>query len=165
MGNNIRSKGYSVIEIIIYFAACSIISVAVLNMTLHFVKNYKTDGNNVEFCNDIGFALSRMSSEIRNADTVTIPEPYEHNTLKITIKQKNKYGMEETKTIKYYVNTNSNKLYRMTGGISNILSENVADIIFSWYNAENTVLKITAVPKNEEGFTVSTLVYTRIGSK
>ncbi|HBM74274.1 MAG TPA: hypothetical protein DD429_01790 [Clostridiaceae bacterium] len=156
---NIKKRGYSIIEIVIYTALYGIILASVFNFNAIFIKNYNIGIDKMNSYDEMRFALSHMVRELRMADSIDIPDN-ESNALYITITQKDDDGDFETKNVKYFVDTIRNRMYRRVNGTSNLLSENIAGIDFSWVDYDE-LLKIDMMSTSSR-YSLSTLVYTRI---
>jgi type II secretory pathway component PulJ len=159
---DLKKRGYSIIEIVIYTALYGIVLASVFNFNAIFIKNYNIGIDKMSSYDEMRFALSRMVREIRAANSINIPDN-ESDALYITITQKDEHGDFETKNVKYFVDTIRNRMYRRVNGTSNLLSENIAGIDFSWIDCDE-LLKID-IMSTFSGYSLSTLVYTRICSR
>lgn len=154
-------KGFTLIEAVIYIALYSIVMVMFLNFFIIFLRNSQKSSITVEIQNNARFALSKIASEVKKAEKIEIPEADHNHTLKLNVTLLNEKGVYENKNIKYYVDHDKNRLYRMSGSTSNILSENIEDISFNF--EKNSLLSITISSKYKgETYSISTSVFPRI---
>lgn len=156
-------RGFVLIESIIYLSVLTVMILLVSNLLLNFIRIDKADNISIEMQNDARFALSKMSDEIRGANSITIPDTGANHVLIANVLRFNGNNPSGTEDVKFYVSVAGNKLYRMASGVSNLLAENIGNVIFSWQNDDRSLLKIEVEAVNgSSSYKISTLISARI---
>lgn len=156
-------KGYMIVEIIMGMGLFVIITTLTMSCLVYQTAVNREMKAGIASRRDAEFALGRMAGEIRKADVQSIKLSGAGHILSANVAQVNERGITEFITVKYYVEKDRKRMYRMVNGTSNLMAQNIESVDFKW---EEGILRITinSIPDREgRSFSSFTRVYPRIG--
>ncbi len=139
-------RGYSLIEIVVYIAIFSLLSIAVINSLIVTMKSFSASRTNRDLQENGFSAMERMSREVRGAISVSAITTGAIGGAKgdITLNTTDQSGT--AKTVRFTVSGNALQLYENGSLSGNLTGGNsqVTDLVFNQITiGTETAIKIT----------------------
>lgn len=138
-----NNKGFSLLELLVYIAITATVTLAIAGIFVYFNKGRGLVEARTQVNSNLNFALEKISQDIRNASSITLPVTANTSTSQLSV-------VVSGSTITYCVE--SGQIRRETGAScgetsSTITSNSVAIDTLSFNRIENTntILSKTAV--------------------
>lgn len=153
------SRGFTLVEMIIYIAFFAMLSILAIEGTIVVMKSFYTLRLNQSVNESATVAMERMSREIRNAyDVDTAQSTLGTNPGRLTLKTKDSFGANTT--IEFYVD-GANQLNLKVGGIDNgsLLTKTVTltNLVFRSITTPNSkAIKIEATLRDSRSTSAQT---------
>ncbi len=128
--NRKTNKGFSVIEIIIYLAIFTTISVLVINSFIIILSSFSVIRSNHSLFDSGSIAMEKISREIRQADSIDIV-----NTTNEILQMNSKDSSSNPVSVKFAKEDNALNLYRNGALVGNLLAPNIKlnSIVFTTF--------------------------------
>lgn len=144
-------NGYSLIEIVVYIAIFSLLSIAVINSLIVTMKSFSASRTNRDLEENGFSAMERMSREVRGAISVSSITSGSIGGAKgdITLNTTDTSGT--AKTVRFAVSGNALVLYENGASSGNLtgLNSQVTDLVFNQITiGTETAIKITIAIKD-----------------
>lgn len=163
------TRGFTLVEMIIYIAFFAILSVLTVNATIMVMKSFYTLRINQSISQSATTALERMSREIRNAYSVdTVNSTFTTSPGRLTLMTKNAVGA--LTTVEFYT-TAGNQINMKVGGVDQgslmaktVTATNLVFIYMSGTNSKYIKIEMTLRDTRDarSGFTKTVKFYDTI---
>lgn len=142
-----NKKGYSIIEILVYLAIFTAVSILVINSFIVILSSFNTTNMNRKLLESGSVVMERMSREIRQASTVDIVNSTLGSSPGV-LQLNSTDGSDNPMVMKFAVVGQALNIYRDGDSLGNLLDQNVSvtSLIFrriSTTNSEAVKIEMT----------------------
>lgn len=156
-----KSKGFTLVEIIIVIVILSLISVITIKFLIDSLKIYTMSANQQTIYEEAKLALERMCRDIRDAKTITTPiSGGSGNT--IVFQRTNPTGGDSSdENLTYRLNGNRLEKVKTSPSVTSLLASNVSSFLVTRETGGNDeiTLQLTLSLNTGENITLQTKVY------
>jgi type II secretory pathway pseudopilin PulG len=120
-----RNQGYSIVEILIYLAIFTILSVLVINSFITVTRSFSTTRTNRDLLESGSGAMDRISREIRQAKSVDVPNStFGTSPGVLSLSSTDSGGTAET--VKFIVESGALNVYINGTLVGNLIDSNIS---------------------------------------
>ena len=136
-----KNKGFSIMEIIIYFTLLSVISILVINNIISLFKNYNIAKSNQEIEYNAINIIDKITRDVRDARNVNISDSsFSVADGSVSLNIASSTNEISSTTVKFYLNNNKLKYMKDGVDVGNIStnSVNVSNFKIFYINSSST---------------------------
>jgi len=156
-----KSKGFTLVEIIIVIVILSLISVITIKFLIDSLKIYTMSANQQTIYEEAKLALERMCRDIRDAKTITTPISGGSGKTIVFQRTNPTGGDSSDENLTYRLNGNRLEKVKTSPSVTSLLASNVSSFLVTRETGGNDeiTLQLTLSLNTGENITLQTKVY------